>query len=151
MTASDSTRLQVNFRTPNGALINLYAVGLADLQCLLDEVSNVAGKIAQTEALLSGSRNVALQLGGEQVATEVTQQAPAEQFVPPNQGPPPAFAQPQPQAPQQPQQPGGGPVCQHGQMVFKSGGGGNTGKRAWSAWMCPLPKNTPGACPPQWQ
>lgn len=44
----------------------------------------------------------------------------------------------------------GAPTCPHGVRVYKEGGGGNTGKRPWKAYMCPAPKGTPGACQPQW-
>lgn len=83
-------------------------------------------------------------------------QPPAQQ--PPAQQGPPEWAQP---APQQnngwPQGPAPvttsgppAPTCVHGARVFKTGGGGNTGKREWKAWMCPTPKGTPGQCDPEW-
>lgn len=41
------------------------------------------------------------------------------------------------------------PHCPHGVRVFKSGVSKTNG-RPWQAWMCPAPKNTPGACQPEW-
>lgn len=41
-----------------------------------------------------------------------------------------------------------GPVCQHGQMQFRTGVSKKTNK-AWKAWMCPTASGTPGQCEPQ--
>lgn len=41
-------------------------------------------------------------------------------------------------------------TCAHGVRVFKSGGGGNTGKKPWQAWMCALPRGSAGTCDPEW-
>jgi hypothetical protein len=38
-------------------------------------------------------------------------------------------------------------TCAHGVRQFKTGQG-RTG--VWQAYFCPLPKNTPGACEPEW-
>lgn len=72
-------------------------------------------------------------------AEPVQQQAPAPAapvaFRRPQGGPPPGQV---------------APVCEHGYArEWKTGGGGNTGKKAWSAWFCPLRKEE-GACAPQW-
>jgi hypothetical protein len=52
-------------------------------------------------------------------------------------------------APAQAAPAGSGPVCVHGPMVARSGGGAGTGKRAWSGHFCPTPKGTVGQCAPQ--
>lgn len=40
-----------------------------------------------------------------------------------------------------------GPVCTHGARTYVEG---QSAKGPWKAWMCPLPKNTPGKCAPEW-
>lgn len=42
-----------------------------------------------------------------------------------------------------------GPMCPHGERVFKTGVSNQTGK-SWRAWFCPLPKGAAGVCDVQW-
>jgi hypothetical protein len=42
-----------------------------------------------------------------------------------------------------------GRMCPHGAMAYQTGGGGNTGKRAWAAYFCPLEKGNPAQCKAQ--
>lgn len=53
--------------------------------------------------------------------------------------PPQQFAGPPPQ--------GQVHTCAHGVRVYKNGQGQ---KGPWAAWMCALPKGSPGACDPEW-
>lgn len=66
------------------------------------------------------------------------------------QRPAPSWA-PQPTTPPPAAQGFGGqgaaPRCLHGERTFRSGVSKATGK-AWQAWFCPTPKDTPGQCEP---
>lgn len=83
--------------------------------------------------LLDLSKRIAAYDGRESATPAAAQAAPQQQ----SPSAPPAAAQ---------QAPGGETrQCSHGQMQFKSGFSQKSGK-AWSAWFCPTPKNTPGQC-----
>lgn len=125
MSASESTRLQVNFKTRAGTLINLYADNPDQLDSELDALTTRIGTILDIES----------SLGGPPVTTAeaaVTRAFPGSQQVTST-------------APQQAA--GDAPQCPHGERVFRSGNGA---RGPWSAWMCPAPKGTPGQCQPQW-
>lgn len=44
----------------------------------------------------------------------------------------------------------GSKTCQHGTMLLKGGGGGDTGKKEWRGYFCPSPKGDPTQCPVSW-
>lgn len=90
---------------------------------------NLVGLITETEALFKVAQNV----------------AGVESNVVANPTPAPAAA---PAA--APQQPVATVIhtCPHGKRDRRSGGGGNTGKRAWVGHFCALPKGSSGACEP---
>jgi hypothetical protein len=45
---------------------------------------------------------------------------------------------------------GSGKSCAHGAMTLRSGGGGDTGKKAWRGHFCPQPKGSSDQCSPIW-
>lgn len=93
MSAPDTTRFQVNFKTPGGTLINIYAQSDPDLAFQLASLNKLAGEIAATEALLTGASNV----GKTPPASQQQGDTEAPNVVP--------F----------------GPSCRHGAMVRKTG------------------------------
>lgn len=134
MSAAPTTRLQVNFKTPRGTLINLYADTPEQLDAELDAVTERIGTIRDLEDSFGAA--AALPQGSVQVPPT----APAWG------GGASAPAAAPTAAPQGPDA-GAAPACPHGTRTFKTG----QGKRGpWSAWMCPAPKGTPGQCDPQW-
>lgn len=156
MTAPQGTKLQVNYKTGGGTLINAYADNPDQLVDELSALESLAGTIVAVEGIFAAASAAggiaappsqapayptapnpqsapAQALGGWQSAQQ--QQA--------QQGPPPAWAG-QPAAPAAPAAPAG-KACIHGAMTFKQGVSKTTGK-PWSAWFCPTPKGTPGQC-----
>ena len=93
MAANENTKFQVNFKTGDGSLINLYATDVKDLETGLTDLSMVATLIKSTSAELGGvpARSVA--------DIQAQFNAPAAQ---------------QSEAP-------GSKSCKHGPMAFKSG------------------------------
>ncbi len=93
----------------------------------------VVGKAAEAYA---NHANVGAVLGAVPVGAPAAPQAPA-------------YAAPAPAAPVAAAGPpgAGAPICPHGAKTYKTGTGA---KGAWSAWMCPTPKGTPGQCKPEW-
>lgn len=124
MSADETTRYQVNFKTPSGTLINLYAASDFELKDQLRSLTeHLAPDIVAAETALGAVSNVVhTPPASQQQATE----APAA----PQGG---SYAQSSPVAQQ-----GGAPApsCIHGQRVFKSGTSKKTGK-PYSGWYCP--------------
>jgi hypothetical protein len=59
MAAPDSTKLQANFKLPDGTLINIYATSQAELEAQLTTVQDLAELIKSTSLALGGAGNVA--------------------------------------------------------------------------------------------
>jgi hypothetical protein len=59
MAAPDSTKLQANFKLPDGTLINIYATSQAELEAQLTTVQDVAELIKSTALALGSAGNVA--------------------------------------------------------------------------------------------
>lgn len=55
MAASESTKFQVNFKSPDGTLINLYAANKEELESLLTAASDFSALIVSTSKALGGS------------------------------------------------------------------------------------------------
>lgn len=122
MAAPESTKFQVNFKAPDGTLINLYAANKEELEALLTA--------AQDFSALIGS--VSQSFGSAGIAAPVRSAG-----VPSAPGLAPASA---PQA-------GGATSCKHGQMQYKEG---VSAKGPWKGYMCPAPKGTPDKCKTIW-
>ena len=92
MSASESTKFQVNFKTPDGSLINLYAANKEELEALLTTAQDFSALITSVSKSLSGGGNaIPVPVAG------VQQSAPAVAA------------------------PGQAPSCAHGQMTFIKG------------------------------
>ena len=103
MAAPESTKFQVNFKSPDGTLINLYAASKEELEALLTA--------AQDFSALIGS--VSQSFGGAASSAPVQ----SNQFRP---------AQPSKAA-----APTEGNVCKHGAMSFREGTGAKGPWKGW--------------------
>lgn len=77
MAAPESTALQVNYKLPDGTLVNLYAKDQAHLEALLTSVSDVSSLILATSSALginnSPAANIAnmqAQLGAVEISAD---------------------------------------------------------------------------------
>ena len=121
MAAPDTTKYQVNYKLPDGTLINLYATDVKELEIGLNDLSMVSALIKSTAGELGGSsaNAIAAQLGA--TVTAVTPSgAPAQSA---------------------------GNTCKHGAMSYKTG---TSSKGTWQGWMCPTPKGAPDKCDTIW-
>ena len=121
MAAPDTTKYQVNYKLPDGTLINLYATDVKELETGLNDLSMVSALIKSTAGELGGSsaNAIAAQLGA--TVTAVTPSgAPAQSS---------------------------GNTCKHGAMAYKTG---TSSKGTWQGWMCPTPKGAPDKCDTIW-
>lgn len=121
MTAPADTVFQVNFKTPAGSLLNIYATNGGELGELLDAFEGFIPKITAVESLLTGASNVA-------------RTAPV---APPTQQP----AAPAPAA-AAPAAPAGEVLCEHGQpaKLIPAGVSKATGKPYRAFYACNQPR-----------
>lgn len=103
MAAPDSTKYQVNFKTSDGSLINLYATDIKELETGLTDLSMVASLIKSTSSELNG--------GTQAAVAAVTAAFPSAAPV--------AAA------------PTDAPICKHGAMQFKTGTSARGPWKAW--------------------
>ena len=75
MAASESTALQVNYKLPDGTLINLYAKDAAHLEVLLTGISDLTTLVSATAAALGANNSPAANtsylkqaLGGQEIS-----------------------------------------------------------------------------------
>jgi hypothetical protein len=125
MAAPESTKFQVNFKSPDGTLINLYAANKEELEALLTAAQDFSALIGSVSQSFAGVRTAA------PVQASQFQKQVDDRFNPPAA---PAA---------------GGNTCRHGAMQYKEGVGA---KGPWKGWMCSSPKGTPIAekCPTIW-
>jgi len=113
----------VNFKSPDGTLINLYATNKEELEALLTAAQDFSTLIA----------SVSQSFGGAAPAAPVrTNNAPRLNPLDDRVNPP-----------------AGGHVCRHGNMRYQEG---VSAKGPWKGWMCASPKGTPQSekCPTIW-
>ena len=123
MAANENTKFQVNFKTNNGTLINLYATDVKELEAGLTDLSMVSALIKSTDAELNGGRTPA-----------PTVDSIAQSF---NATPVSAPAVVEGQA----------PSCKHGVMSFRTG---TSARGPWKGWMCAAPKGATDKCATIW-
>jgi hypothetical protein len=123
MAAPESTKFQVNFKSPDGTLINLYAANKEELEALLTAAQDFSALIASVSQSFSGAAPAA------PVHTNPTPRQFAKTF-----------------APETPV-PTDGHVCRHGAMSYREGTGA---KGPWKGWMCAAPKGATDKCPTIW-
>ena len=117
--ASESTKLQVNFKLHDGTLLNIYAANQQELEASLTTLQDLSAMLTQTSQILSGV----------QALTTATP-APATNVV--------AMVQPVAATAA-----GDNPTCKHGVMEFKSGVGD---RGPWRGYMCAGPKGVVDKC-----
>lgn len=135
---NQNSKVQINYKLDDGTLINVYAENGPELTNLLEGLQQAAPLIRETHGVIALAKVASV----DSVAKQAEQ--PTEGWN--NQGPPPGWVPQQTQQPQYSQPSNGGPTCQHGPMVQRSG---NKNGRAWTGWFCPTPQGTPNQCPPQ--
>lgn len=117
--ATEGTKFQVNFKTADGTLINLYAATVTELETGLADLAMNSMNIKATAAELGSVKASAPAPTVASVAQafNATPVAPA----------------------------GGAQTCAHGEMVFKTG---TSTKGPWKGYMCPTPKGATDKCDP---
>ena len=123
----EGTKFQVNYKLPDGTLINLYAKDVRDLETGLTDLSMVSTLIKTTGRELLGGASAP-------TATSVAAQ----------------FNEPQSTNPVQPvavQSNGAPHSCRHGEMAFRSG---TSAKGPWKGYMCAAPKGAVDKCDTIW-
>ena len=122
--ATEGTKLQVNFKTPDGSLINVYASDAADLEKQLTTIQDTASLIASVSASLGTTSAVATvtTIAGGTVISQPSQQVAQSASY-------------------------GNNSCKHGARTQRNGVNAKTGK-PWVGYFCPTPKGTPDQCDP---
>ena len=121
MAAPESTKFQVNFKSPDGTLINLYATNKEELEALLTAAQDFSTLIGSVSQSFGGSASAAT------VRNSVVQQ--------------PSVAAPAATSAN------GGHSCRHGEMTYREGTGA---KGPWKGYMCPAPKGSTDKCQTIW-
>lgn len=77
MAANADTAIQINYKLPDGTLVNVYAKDQAHLETLLTAVGDTATLISATAALIGANTtpaanvaNMKVQLGAEEVSSD---------------------------------------------------------------------------------
>ena len=127
MSASDTTKFQINYKLNDGTLINLYAASVTELESGLADLAMNALNIRSTGHELSGGAVAPVAAPAPTVA------AVAAAFnATPVAAPAPA---------------GGEQQCRHGVMAFRSG---TSAKGPWKGHMCAAPKGATDKCDTIW-
>lgn len=117
--ATEGTKFQVNFKTADGTLINLYAATVTELETGLSDLAMNAMNIKATAAELGSVKSA----GPAPTTASVAQSFNATPVAPA----------------------GGAQTCAHGEMVYKTG---TSTKGPWKGYMCPTPKGAADKCDP---
>ena len=120
MAAPESTKFQVNYKLPDGTLVNLYATDVRELETGLTDLAMVSALITSTADTFRGA--------GSAAPVQSYQPAPA---VAPVAAPASV-----------------GNVCKHGTMNYKEGV--NAQGKAWKGYMCNAPRGATDKCPTIW-
>ena len=120
MAASESTKFQVNFKAPDGTLVNLYAANKEELEALLTAAQDFSPLIASVSQSISGARP----------AAPVSHSAPAVNPLDDRVNPPSSSNS-----------------CRHGAMTYREGVGA---KGPWKGYMCAAPKGATDKCATIW-
>ena len=124
MAAPESTKFQVNYKSPDGTLINLYAANKEELEALLTAAQDFSALIGSVSQSFGSAGNA----------------APVQRAQYPGKGAAPVAAPAAAPA-------AGGHICKHGQMSFREGVGA---KGPWKGYMCAAPKGAADKCETIW-
>ena len=123
MANNPDTKLQANFKMPNGDLINVYAVDQADFEAQLTAVQDTVELIKSvSNSLMGRSATPAAPVDPWTIKDAVGTVADTLTGEPV-------------------------PSCKHGYMEFKSGV--SKAGKAYKCWSCPS-KDRKDQCPPTW-
>jgi len=128
MAAPESTKFQVNYKLPDGTLVNIYASSVSELESGLADIAMNALNIRTTSNDLSGY------IAPPAAAPAPTVAAVAAAFNATPVATAPAAA-------------GGDQSCRHGVMSFRSG---TSAKGPWKGYMCAAPKGATDKCETIW-
>lgn len=123
MAAPESTKFQVNFKTPDGTLINLYAASKEELEALLTAASDFSALIVSTSQAFGGSAPAAA-VYASAPAVASAPSAGGEETVVDKYGNTWVYNSPS------------APECSRGKMVLKHGKAQATGK-PYKGWFDP--------------
>ena len=134
MAAPESTKFQVNFKSPDGTLINLYAANKEELESLLAAAQDISALIGSVSQSFSGAASAAPVQRSQYPGKGSAPAAPAPVINPlDDRANPPAAS--------------GAPSCRHGVMSYKEG---VSAKGPWKGYMCPAPKGATDKCKTIW-
>jgi hypothetical protein len=126
MAAPESTKFQVNYKLPDGTLVNIYAANVQELETGLADIAMNALNIRTTSNDLSGY-----------IAPPATAAPTVASVAAAFNATPVAAAAPA----------GGDQSCRHGVMAFRSG---TSAKGPWKGYMCAAPKGATDKCETIW-
>lgn len=132
--ASESTKLQVNFKLADGTLINLYADDAAELEHQLGDIADLALLISNTSKSFSGQGNfqgAVNQLSAGLGATVIGEPPVGYTVTPATPVSPLSF---------------GISECKHGARTYRESKPG--APKAWKGYFCPTAKGTVDQCEP---
>jgi len=129
MSASPSTKLQINYKLADGTLINIYADSVKELETSLTDISMVASLIKSTANDLGGAPQPAPTV--ESIAQQFNATPVVQQVV-------------QPVAVTAS---GNAYTCKHGEMTFRQSKPG--APKTWKGYFCPTPQGTADQCEPK--
>ena len=124
MAAPESTKFQVNFKTPDGTLINLYATSKEELEGLLTAASDFSALITSTSQAYGSAAPAAPVYNSAPAVASAPVSAGGEETVTDEWGN--VFVYNHPNAPE----------CSRGKMVLKHGKAQATGK-PYKGWFDP--------------
>jgi hypothetical protein len=124
--AQEGIKYQVNFKTADGTLINIYAATVKELEIGLADISMNATNIKTT----------AFELGSVSAVSQAPVVAPTVASVAQAFNATPVAAAP-----------AGNNVCRHGVMTLREG---VSAKGPWKGYMCAAPKGAVDKCDTQW-
>lgn len=126
--SAGNVALQANFKTPSGALLNVYGATADEFEYNLKAFGALLDIISNTDRAVQGASSGAVAQVAQSLGATVTNVAPVAQVAP---------AQVAPSS--------GAPSCRHGQMQFIDG----TKKgKTWKGHFCPQPKEATDKCSP---
>ena len=132
--ASESTKLQVNFKLADGTLINLYADDAHELHAQLGWIADLSPQISRTSKALAGQGNLqgaVNQLSAGLGATIIGE--PPVGYIAAHAAPVSPLSLSIDQ-------------CKHGARTYRESKPG--APNAWKGYFCPTAKGTPNQCDP---
>lgn len=141
-----TVKYHLSVKGPNGELLGVQAEGegdgiYAEFLAAVQDVS-LDQQLAQLSRV--GAAVAVAGLPARAIAAQPAQDPWGQPPVQPMQPQVPAAAYQQQAAPA-----AGGPACQHGQKIYKTGTAQATG-REWKAWFCPASSSDSTQCPKEW-